>query len=468
MELKDSAADLTMHGLGKIASSTSKPMKLLWINLMTFSLGTLIFFIQKMTVEYLAHGTLSNQQTIIRAKIPFPAITVCGPTVSKEKIQQFFKESNKTFPSDMGSPNLGLGRYFNSENILHQLENRENFQKVIPDEDSFLLKKLDGSCQQGFIRKCNFSTDVERILQIYKGYCYKFNPKGSFIQARHGRDEAISIILFLNVSDFLPWPQYDSGESVDVFVNDYKEFPFVYTGPVLAPVGHITQIEIRKSELKRKKAPYSSDCTNGENIKLYFDGVYSVINCQHSCFLSKISQQCRTHDFYTNIILPKDKRKPFFSFPPTDLCVQKVYEKLLEENYASCNCKLPCNEVKYEKTVSYSKWPSEADIPIYKQLFSKALDLNASEVADDFVRRNFLRIDVYYGDMMYRMISEEESYSFGKLIGDIGGYMGLLVGASVFSLLELIVFLLQTVRFATKRNKINDVKTIAINVDGRS
>eukprot|EP00795_Rhopilema_esculentum_P011437 gene11437-21638_t len=148
---------------------------------------------------------------------------------------------------------------------------------------------------------------------------------------------------------------------------------------------------------------------------------------------------------------------PFTNGSEQTRCLTRVIKHLREENYESCNCKLPCHEVKYEKTISYSKWPSDADIPIYKQLFSKALDLNASEVTDDFVRRNFLRIDVYYGDMMYSMITEEESYSFGKLIGDIGGYMGLLVGASVFSLLELIVLIGQTIfaMIATRTRRVN-------------
>ena len=458
MELKESATDLTIHWLGRIARTRSKATRLFWISLMIASLGILFSLSGLMTSEYLKYGILIKEESIIPTELALPAVTICGPILSKQKLLENADNLNISLDFNESAAAIGVNRYLRKEAILRKLENEEKLLKVAPDDESFFLKKLHASCKMGTHKPCNFSSDFLKSLVIYRGYCYTFNPNGTRMVFSSGRDEAVSFVMFFNISDFVPWFEHDMGDSVDIIVHNHKDYPFL-TSSVLGPVGQITQIEIRRTEVNRKEQPYSSGCTNREGDHAYFPGSYSVLQCQTSCFLSKVSKQCNRFDFFSNIFMPKDKRMPFTNGSKQTRCLAKVIKHLRDSNFESCNCKLPCHEVKYDKTVSYSKWPSETDIPIYKQLFSKALDLNASEVADDFVRRNFLRIDVYYGDMMYRMISEEESYSFGKLIGDIGGYMGLLVGASVFSLLELIVLIGQTIfaMMAARTHRNNDL-----------
>ncbi|KIH69249.1 hypothetical protein ANCDUO_00415 [Ancylostoma duodenale] len=50
--------------------------------------------------------------------------------------------------------------------------------------------------------------------------------------------------------------------------------------------------------------------------------------------------------------------------------------------------------------------------------------------------------------MSYEVLRESESYSFVNLISDIGGQMGLWLGASVLTAIEILIFLISIVSIA--------------------
>ena len=122
-------------------------------------------------------------------------------------------------------------------------------------------------------------------------------------------------------------------------------------------------------------------------------------------------------------------------------CYMKAFQRVIDSDFSSCSCSLPCHETIFHKSVSYSQWPATADLPFYKTILSESLGLNASHLSDEFVRRNFLKISVFFSDMTYRKITEVRQYPLDGLISDIGGQMGIWLGASMFSVIELLFLL---------------------------
>ncbi|CAB4004599.1 acid-sensing ion channel 1 isoform X2, partial [Paramuricea clavata] len=49
---------------------------------------------------------------------------------------------------------------------------------------------------------------------------------------------------------------------------------------------------------------------------------------------------------------------------------------------------------------------------------------------------NLLAIDIFYEDLNYNIIKQVPAYSLPNLLGEIGGLMGLFLGASILTLLE--------------------------------
>ena len=56
-------------------------------------------------------------------------------------------------------------------------------------------------------------------------------------------------------------------------------------------------------------------------------------------------------------------------------------------------------------------------------------------------------MDVFYQEMSYRQIKQQKAFEFISLLSEVGGFLGLLLGASVLTVCELVDYLvLKTVR----------------------
>ena len=56
----------------------------------------------------------------------------------------------------------------------------------------------------------------------------------------------------------------------------------------------------------------------------------------------------------------------------------------------------------------------------------------------DFVTDNFVRVNVYLSDMEVEVQEQQPSYRLSNLFSDIGGTLGLWVGLSLLTVVELV------------------------------
>ncbi|CAJ0582537.1 unnamed protein product, partial [Mesorhabditis spiculigera] len=87
----------------------------------------------------------------------------------------------------------------------------------------------------------------------------------------------------------------------------------------------------------------------------------------------------------------------------------------------------------------YKKWNS-AYTALFKTELGKVLD--KFEFNDDFERENFALVNIYINKMAVEKWSQEPTYSVWSLLSDVGGSLGLFLGASLISLMELIYIFL--------------------------
>ena len=72
-----------------------------------------------------------------------------------------------------------------------------------------------------------------------------------------------------------------------------------------------------------------------------------------------------------------------------------------------------------------------------------------------YCRENFIHIDVFYQELNYEEIEENPAFEFLSLLSEIGGFMGLLLGASALTLFELLDYIaLQFYKQCKNQNKI--------------
>ena len=53
-------------------------------------------------------------------------------------------------------------------------------------------------------------------------------------------------------------------------------------------------------------------------------------------------------------------------------------------------------------------------------------------------RENFLQVDIFYQELSYEMVEQQPAFELLSLLSEVGGFLGLLLGASVITVLEMI------------------------------
>ncbi len=53
-------------------------------------------------------------------------------------------------------------------------------------------------------------------------------------------------------------------------------------------------------------------------------------------------------------------------------------------------------------------------------------------------RNNFVQVDIFYQELSYEIIEQQKAFEFLSLLSEIGGFLGLLLGASVLTVCELL------------------------------
>ena len=56
-------------------------------------------------------------------------------------------------------------------------------------------------------------------------------------------------------------------------------------------------------------------------------------------------------------------------------------------------------------------------------------------------RENYIKLDVFYKELSYELVKQQVAFEFLSLVSEIGGFMGLLLGASVLTVCELVDYL---------------------------
>jgi hypothetical protein len=101
-------------------------------------------------------------------------------------------------------------------------------------------------------------------------------------------------------------------------------------------------------------------------------------------------------------------------------------------------CPEECDSVTYSLSTSLSEYPE----PLYAQNLIKSSFLNSTftDIKSNYsnLKKSVLAFSVYYSELKYTEIRELEKLGLVDLICAIGGTMGLFVGASLLSFVEIL------------------------------
>ncbi|KAG7234770.1 hypothetical protein INR49_003984, partial [Caranx melampygus] len=227
-------------------------------------------------------------------------------------------------------------------------------------------------------------------------------------------------------------------------------------GPHAAPPGvpprlpSIPRLLLQSSELQEQELTYLpppwGECES-KALESGFFQVYSVTACRIDCETRYIVENCNCRMVH----MPGDA--PFCTPEQYKDCAEPALAKLSAVESSNCMCRTPCNMTRYNKELSMVKIPSKTSARYLQKKFNKT---------EKYITDNILVLDVFFEALNYETIEQKKAYEVAGLLGkcdppgfsqqgvlesgDIGGQMGLFIGASILTILELFDYAYEVVK----------------------
>ena len=397
--LRSFAENMTMHGIYRILTSKNKLFKAFWLVVLLASSSYVIYQLNEIFKDYSKHDVFITMEKRIQTRLKFPSVTFC--------------------------PGGGEMQSFTSDDIRNQTKLEEKLANADRGKTFIRWYQFHWGVDHKYLK---YPAHFTKKLLPYNGLCYTFNPDGRLFQYIGGKTFGLHIGLFLNTTkNYAKW--------VEVSLHQHDEFPFPFLDGIVISPGFSTYIALKKRTILRRQSPYRSDCTLGKKEHLLFPGKHTLENCQVTCYIEESINSCKTGTLpWESFVYVSKVNKPKLLKNAIDFvegkCLYNDNSSLLAL-LARCNCRVPCNEVKFEKMLSFMKTG-----------YDKLSEVN-----------------IYFHDLSNEIVTETPVWSFTKLLSDIGGMTGIWLGASVLSIIEMFILFSKTPGYLLRNRRGMNQKT---------
>ncbi|XP_050960510.1 acid-sensing ion channel 2 isoform X3 [Labeo rohita] len=443
----------TLHGLRFIfpyssssssSSYRSTSRRLLWSAALLASLVLLVLESTERLAYFLSYPHVTSVDAVVSGSLVFPAVTVCNlNTYRFTRLTQndlyHAGELLALLDVHLQIPEPHLAE----PHVLAFLTEKSNFTNYRPKPFSMReftervghdLKEMMLYCRfQG--QECSHQ-DFKTVFTRY-GKCYMFNAaeEGKTLRTtmKGGTGNGLEIMLDIQQDEYLPvWGEteetaFEAG--VRVQIHSQAEPPFVHElGFGVAP-GFQTFVATQEQRLTYLPPPWGECVSRALDSGLF--QVYSVSACRIECETRYIVENCNCRMVY----MPGDS--PYCTPEQYKDCAEPALAALSAVEGTNCICRSPCNMTRYNKELSMVKIPSKTSARYLEKKFNRS---------EKYITDNILVLDVFFEALNYETIEQKKAYEVAGLLGDIGGQMGLFIGASILTILELFDYAYEVVK----------------------
>ncbi|KAF6035923.1 hypothetical protein EB796_005763 [Bugula neritina] len=293
--------------------------------------------------------------------------------------------------------------------------------------NEFVIQQISTSSLMGSMANCfTFNSGLNGSL----------TPKSLVAGPLYG----LSMTLFVNQKQYIPGLGNQAG--IRVLVHRQGELPNMDKG-FNVPPGLRSSVALSYYEIERLKGEYYSNCTSGVEFTPHgnfsdfvIPGTYSLQGCYEMCIQLLTYKRCGC----LNSLLTPVAGYNICMAESAGICAASVQFNMVYKE--DCSCQLPCKEAKYRSTVSFSDWPSAVYEPSWtsymKDRLSILIDDSGQNISSDHsIKNEFVDINIYFDSLEHHVFTERAAMTFEDLVGSIGGHLGLWIGMSVISFLEI-------------------------------
>ncbi|XP_035790345.1 pickpocket protein 28-like [Anopheles albimanus] len=440
-------------------------------------------------------------------EIPFPSITICPETKVQSKKLNFTGEMQSLL-SDLrrDGSNATIDPF-----IIGQLKVVAQLCNFLFNTQHYVLQSINGTDEMDIVNVLrnisldkyrqtvfcsfdNFHYDCSSYLKetiTEEGICYSFNVPSQEIIFRKGvhskfkyiedwfefdvigkpthtipirsSGAGISTGLMLYLRQSLSDTDYmctGFSQGYKLTLHDSKEYPQVSKRNIRIPLGHEINIALKPQMIETSNSAAAYDwkkrqCFFNTERHLRFFQEYTQDNCELECltnmtlFLCGCVRFSMPHDNDTQVCPLRTwdcmfQVKQFFR-PKSN--VSEEYPRPVHKIMESCNCLPACKSTHYDLEITQSS----LDIDKFMKANSVAVDNNNEKYA-------FTTLEIYFKESHFITSKRTELYGFVDLLANCGGLLGLFMGVSFLSLIEICYFL--TIRPFSMRHKRQPPKLI--------
>ena len=452
----------TSHGIPNIVRLDNNFLKIIWIICYLASVSYCIYNIFQIIQSYLNLDVIINQHVIYDSPIEFPAVTVCNLNPfdrrnAKEYINMVLSNNNISYVSDVKKidinpkivNNLIKSSIQNDFNLTMQQKRKLGFEL-----DYMLLTCFfnDKPCNvSDFIWRYDF--DYTNCFTFNSGYDVNGNRVPIKTVSEAGFDMSLKLELFLG--DDASQSEFILNSGATVVIHNQSVTPILRSDGNDIATGFQTNFGIKRSFFTKLDEPYSK-CLKNLTSNSSFDSefyraMFNILNmttyrqkqCLRLCLQAFIKETCSCIDgSLPNIYI---KNIPVCSTLDSLECISKsrikYFGNVRDETCSECPDE--CNTVNYEITKSNSRYPTLYYLN-YLKYHTDILSRfpNPNNVIDNQITKACVYLNVFYDDLDTIYTSEQPVITPESLFGNIGGNLGLFVGISLLSLVEIIELVL--------------------------
>ncbi|KAK6173769.1 hypothetical protein SNE40_017170 [Patella caerulea] len=436
----------TIHGVPKIMSPQLYSFRrYLWtIMLIAMTIGLIIFLYRSFT-RYYKYPIITNTRLEFNNEMQFPAVTICNANQFRQHkipsddwkikdlifemsemsvLSEYFKEHfamNSPKYSFIPEPEAHLGKnlYKFALDAAHKLE------------DMFIV------CLWGGV-VVNCSKYFETVITDM-GVCYTFNSNSSSPMTSYGSGSMSGLRVIVDIEQ----PEYYFSQislaGIQVLLHEPGSAAMLTSNGFVARPGSSTAVAIRKERIDGLSKPYkafgSEYCmtTHEPGFKTplhrYKDYIYTRQTCAMNCLTDDYVKHCNCCSLF-------DKGEEEYCSLDTlrDCYIPYKAVANISDILKKCTCPSRCVKEKYTASMSVADFAST---------FTKDYMVNNGILKNrsgSYISDNVIDLRIYYETLTVTVTEQRAEITIETILGDLGGQMGLFIGASVLSVVELVEF----------------------------
>ncbi|XP_077080133.1 acid-sensing ion channel 1A isoform X2 [Siphateles boraxobius] len=435
----------TLHGISHIFSYEKITAKCcLWVVFFLSSLTFLMYVCVDRIQFYLEYPHVTKLDEITTPVMVFPAVTICNlNSIRFSRITRNDLYHAGELLALLNSRHEIRDSHLVEESVMEVLKSKADFRLFKPRH--FNMREFynrTGHDIKDMLLSCQFRgspcrpEDFSVVFTRY-GKCYSFNSGDTGppqISVKGGMGNGLEVMLDIQQDEYLPvWGETNESSfeaGIKVQIHSQDEPPFIdQLGFGVAP-GFQTFVSCQEQRLVYLPAPWGS-CKSSPPSSDYFK-TYSISACRTDCETRYLVENCNCRLVH----MPGDA--PYCTPVLYKECAHPALDFLVETDSDYCSCETPCNITRYSKELSFVKIPSKASVKYLAKKYSKS---------EKYITENVLVLDVFFEALNYETIEQRKAYEVAGLLGDIGGQMGLFIGASILTILELFDYLYEVMKY---------------------